>query len=243
MNRAALRAAAVVFVFLSAAHPQTIQVDKSNRTIAVTATDTARAEADVATVSVGFETYAPDADTAYAQGSRISNAILEALHKAGVPDQSIESREQNLTRTQFPFDDHSTPEQKAERQFMLSQSWAVHTPATDAAKVLHAAIEAGANQSGNIDWDVSDRDTLQAKAAAKSLVHARAIAAQMAQGLKASLGPLLYASNQAPEHRVFPLAMMKEEGGPAAARAVRPLAIRPRQVEESATVYAVFSIE
>ena len=103
--------------------------------------------------------------------------------------------------TEFPENDKSTPEQRAQKQFTLSQSWTVKAAATDAAKVLHAAIEAGANESGNIDWDLTDRNGLQAQAAEKALVHARQVAAQMAAGLNAHLGALIYASNQTPVQR------------------------------------------
>ncbi|MFP5227431.1 MAG: SIMPL domain-containing protein [Acidobacteriota bacterium] len=231
----------LVLVVAAAASAQTIQVDKNNRTIAVTASDKASAEADTAVVSVGFQIYAPDAATAYSQGSQISNAILGALKKAGVPDKAIESREQNLGKTDFPFNPQPAPEERVKKAFNLSQSWAVHTSAADAAKILHVAIEAGANQSGNIEWDVTDRKGLQAQAAQKALVNAHAIAAQMASGLGVSLGSLIYASNQAPMAPGRPRVMnfMAAKAAPPPA----PLAIRPQQVEESATVYAVFAIE
>lgn len=233
---------AVAWLCLSVATAQTIQVDKSNRTIAVTASDRASADAELATISIGFEAYAPDAATAYRQGSQLSNAIMGALKNAGVPDKSIESRTQNLSKTEFPYNPGPTPQERVEKAYTLSQSWTVHTAAGDAARVLHAAVEAGANNSGSIDWDVTDRKGLEAKAAAKALVDAHAIAAQMASGLGVTLGPLVYASNQAPERPVLPyaaMAMAKSAPPPP----TQPLAIRPQQVEESATVYAVFSIE
>ncbi|MGA8160314.1 MAG: SIMPL domain-containing protein [Acidobacteriaceae bacterium] len=242
MKHALMLAGAAAWMCLSVACAQTIQVDKNNRTIAVTASDTATAEAELAGVSVGFNTYAPDAATAYSQGSQISNAIMDALKNAGVPDKSIESRAQNLSKTDFPYNPAPTPEERAQKAFTLSQSWTVHTSAADAARVLHAAVEAGANDSGAIDWDVTDRKGLEAKAAAKALVDAHAIAAQMAAGLGVTLGPLMYASNQAPERPVLPLARMGFQAK-AAPPTVKPLALRPQQVEESATVYAVFSIE
>jgi uncharacterized protein len=222
---------------------QTIQVDKNNRTIAITADDKASAEADIATIAVGFTAYGPDAASAYRNGSQVSNAIVAALKKAGVSDQAIESRAQNLTPTMFPANDKSTPDQQAQRAFTLSQSWSVHTAAADAATVLHAAVEAGANESGNIEWDLADRNGLQAKAAEKALVRARQIATQMAAGLNAHLGQLIYASNQAPSPPVVPRVYKFAAAGMAAPAPTQPLAIRPQQVEESATVYAVFAIE
>jgi len=241
--KALIAAGAAACLCLSAARAQTIQVNKDNRTIAVTASDTAQAEADLAAVSVGFETYAPDAATAYSQGSRLSNAIMEALQNAGVPEKSIESSGQNLSKTDFPYNPAPTPQERAQKAYTLSQSWTVHTAAADAAKVLHAAVEAGANNSGAIDWNVTDRRSLEAKAAAKALVDAHAIAAQMAGGLGVTLGPLVYASNQAPERPLLPFATATMSVRAAPPPPVKPLAIRPQQVEESATVYAVFSIE
>lgn len=228
----------------TAASAQTIQVDRNNRTISVTASDKASEEADRAIVTVGFQIYAPEASTAYSQGSTLSNAIFDALRKAGVADKAIESKEQSLTHTEFPENDKSTPVQRAQKAFALSQNWTVTGAAADAAKVLHIAIEAGANESGNIEWELKDRNGLQAQAAAKALVHARAVAAQMAEGLNAHLGALIYASNQTPMQRLIAMAsvqsvIVSENPAPPPP----PLAIRPQQVEESATVYAVFAIE
>lgn len=244
MLRFALWLPMVGLLCLSFAHGQAIQINKDNRTIAITAEDKASAPADIATVSIGFTIYAPDAATAYRQGSQLSNAIMDAVTKAGVPEKDIESRAQTLARTpDFPLNNQTTPAERAQKQFTLSQSWAVHTSAHDAANILHTAIEAGANDSGNIDWDVANRDALDAKAAGKALLRAHAIAAQMAEGLGVHLGPLLYASNQAPERPTPVRFMAKAMNSTLASQPTAPLALAPQQVEESATVYAIFSIE
>lgn len=244
MRKNALRSsciAAVVASLAVAGFAQTIQVNQNNRTIAVTVTDKAAETADVATVHIGFEAYAPDSDSAYAAGSKTSNAIIDVLHKAGVPDKEIESETQNL-RQNFQFEPNESEVQRAKRHFVLTQSWTVHTTAADAKNVLHVAVQAGANNSGQIDWDVKDRAELQARAAAKALQHAQAVADQMAKGLNAHLGPLLYASNQAPETPVRPMPMMRA-AFKSEAQAVQPLAINPQKIEESATVHAVFAVE
>ena len=69
---------------ISVASAQTIQVNKDNRTVAITTSDQAEAIADVAVVSVGFSTFGVDQDSTYAEGSRISNAIMKALKDAGI---------------------------------------------------------------------------------------------------------------------------------------------------------------
>ena len=110
MKRAVFFAVAGWVFGMAVAQAQTIQVDKNNRTIAVTANDKASALADTAIVTVGFQIYAPDAATAYSQGSTLSNAILDALKKAGVADKAVESQDQKLAYTEFAENDKSTPE-------------------------------------------------------------------------------------------------------------------------------------
>jgi uncharacterized protein YggE len=239
-NRMTIAAAAAGL--LTMAHAQTIQVDKNNRTIAVTAGDKALTDADLAVVHIGFQVFGPDEPSTYATGSTTSNAIVDALKKAGVPDKSVESENQNLQPNNY-HDPKESEMDRAKKQFMLNQSWTVKTKPDDAARVLDVAVKAGANQSGQIEWQYQDMNGLQAKAAANALAKAQAIAQQMAQGLNVKLAGLIYASNQAPESPVRPIPMMMKAMAAPAAQSVAPLAINPRQIEESATVYAIFAIE
>jgi uncharacterized protein YggE len=109
-------------------------------------------------------------------------------------------------------------------------------------------MASGANQSGAIDWRLSDRKGLQARAAASALVKARAVAQQMADGLHVNLGNLIYASNQAPAARIyFPINSMTVNTETASIGSIQPnlapLEIHPQTIHEEATVYAVFAIE
>lgn len=240
-----LAAALVLASFTAAPSPaQTIQVSKENRTIAITATDKVEATADTATVHVGFIDYGPDSASAYATGSRISNAIMDALTGAGIPKDSIESESQNVSPTPpYQLDSEKlSGAERAKRQFQVTQSWTVRVPANDAAKTLDLAVKAGANQSGQIDWSLKDDNALQAEAAAKALKRAREQAQQMAQNLNSKVGALLYASNQVEATPIRPL-MKAMIGTSAETVELKPLAINPRQVEKTATVYAVFAIE
>ncbi len=243
---AALFAGAAFLAVGNCALAQQIEVSKTNRTIAVSTSDTATADADVAIVHIGFQLYGADENAAYAAASRTSNGIMKALTDAGVKKDSIESTGQNINRVQ-PFETQNLPEaQKAQRQFTVSQNWNIKTSAADAAAILNAAVKAGANQGGGIDWTVADEDALEAQAAGKAIKRASEIAARMAQGLNAKLGPLVYASNQMPEMPPRPMPMARA-GAPMAmsakADAVEPLAINAQKVTRSATVYAVFAIE
>src|SRR6201996_5437109 len=157
---------ALCATFLAMTAPaQTIQVSKENRTIAIPATAKVIALADIATLHIGFIAYGPDSDSAYAAGSRTSNAIVKALTSAGVPNDSIESENQNVSPVQDYQIEKLTPAEKAQRKFQVTQSWTVSTAAADAAKVLDLAVKAGANQSGQIDWSLKDENAADAEAA------------------------------------------------------------------------------
>jgi uncharacterized protein YggE len=221
---------------------QQIQVNKDNRTIAVTTSAEAAIPADTAAVHIGFLTYGQNEQAAYASGSKISNAIAHALKEAGVPEDSIQSQNQSISPVAQYGNQDWTPEEKVERKFQVVQSWTVKTGAKNAASVLDAAVQAGANQSGQIDWTVADADALQNKAAEKALTRARQVASQMAQGLNATLGALIYASNEAPSQPVEPMPRAGAMSLKAENR-VAPLSIQPAKVSRSATVYAVFAIQ
>ena len=217
-------------------------IAKGVRSIAITATDKVIHQADVATVHIGYELYGPDQPTAYASASKASNSIMDALRSANVPKDMIESEQQSVA----PMDNYQLNQlpasERASHAFVAQQSWTVRTSADDAARVLDIATKAGANKSGQIDWSLKDPNAASAEAAAKALQRARTQAQAMATGLNVKLGQLLYASNQvqAEPIRPMPMAGMVTQLQKAAPP---PLAINARQIETSATVYAVFAIE
>ena len=230
------------------ASSQSIQINRDNKTIAISTTDEATATADIAAITIGFEIYGADSESTYADSGKISHAILEALHKAGVEDKSIESSGQGLQRN-TDFDEKDKPEQRLKRQFVFRQSWDVSVTPQAAAEVIRVAIAAGANKSGAIDWRLSDRKSLQAKAAEAALVKARQVAANMADGLHVKLGALIYARNETPNAKLYfarpqqGLVMNTESASVASYQVIPTLEIRPQAIREEATVYAVFAIE
>ncbi len=245
LQRIAAGCAVLILTAVIPSHAQQIVVSKDNRTIAVTTSADANADADTVTVQIGFVAYGADQDSAYATGSKTSNAIAAALKGAGIPQDVIQSESQSIAPVQQFTTQEWTPEERAERKFQVQQSWNVKTAAANGAKVLDVAVKAGANQSGQMTWSVADQDALQAKAAKLALDRARQIAQQMAAGLSATLGPLVYASNEAPTRTPQPLmraqtAMMSAAPAP---KEVEPLSVSAQKVTASATVYAVFSIQ
>jgi uncharacterized protein YggE len=233
---------ALVFAALTQAiFAQTIQVNKENKTIAITATDSAETEADTADITIGYTLYGTAQDTTYAEASRVSNQIVKVLTDAGLKRDQIRSTEQNLS----PLQQDDKPRFEKGLRFVASQTWKVTTKAANAAEALNLAINAGANNSGGIDWRLADDNALEAEAARKALTHAQQIAERMAGGLHAKLGPLVYASNQVPQRNFFGAVLQTESASMTRVlnKTPVPLAILPDKVSRSATVYAVFAIE
>ncbi len=136
-----------------------------------------------------------------------------------------------------------TPDMKKARVFEAQQAWTVRVSAKDAQKVADTALKAGANELDDVEWTVEDRSALQAKASAAALAKARAIAEQMAKGLGAKLGDLVYASNRAPVPKLWRGLQTQSSSMAAIISAAPKLELFPQQVKEEATVHAVFAIE
>jgi len=233
---------ALIPAIASAAQSPAFTVGKDNRSIAITATEKVTSEADIATVNIGYQLFGPDKDSAYATGSKASNAIIDALHKAGVPNDAIESQSQSVAAAQPYLIEKLSPADRLAHAFTIQQSWTVRSNAADAAKILDIAVKAGANNAGQIEWSLHDPNAAQAEAASKALQRARSVASSMAGGLGVKLGGLIYASNEVQSEPVRPL-MRAMATDAVAAQKVQILAINPRHIETSATVYAVFAIE
>jgi hypothetical protein len=210
-----------------------LKIDSTNRTLTVTANESVEVEPDLAILHIGFETQPTDAKSAYAEGARTSNAIVDAIKQAGIPETSIRSE------SQYVEPDYTVPKS---HKFKLAQQWTVRTPPERAAEILDAAISAGANSSGQIDWTVKDEAALEGHALDKAAARARENANVLAKGMGVRLGTLIYVSNQlsAP---TLPRPMVRAFAMAPNALAGPPLAIEPHKVSREASVYAVFAIE
>lgn len=210
-----------------------LNIDSSNRTIAVSAQGRVTVDPDVAILHVGFETKPEDSKAAYSDGANTLNAIVTAIRGAGIPETSIRSEYQRLE----PFDVKN-------HRFKLMQEWTVKVPPARAGEILDLAVSAGATDSGQIEWTVEDVHALEDQALGQAATRARADADVMAKAAGAHLGPLLFATNQIAEiHQTFGYANNGAQMEMRADKLAAPLAIEPRKVVREATVYLVFSIE
>lgn len=246
--RSLRRTAFFIVVFMSVeicVDAQQVQVNRQNRTIAVTAEESVTADPDIAVVTVGYQNYGSTQQKAYQTNIRVGGEIVNALQKSGIEKHQIETGKLRLERAEP--DEKWTPEMRRQRQFETQQSWKIRIAASDAGKVVDVAMAAGANKLEDVDWAVSDPVALQAKASGAALAKARSIAEQMAKGLGAKLGELVYASNESPALSLWAFARRGSLQTMASAiSAVAPapeVTLFPQKVKQDATVYAVFAIE
>ena len=132
---------------------------------------------------------------------RVAEQIAKAMLAAKVPEANIETDKLNLGRSEA--EEKWTEDMKKERRFQARQSWHVTVPASQAQTIVDLCVSAGANEVDDVEWNVADPVALQAKAGGAALLKARNIAEQMAKGLGAKLGELVYASNRAPTAKMW----------------------------------------
>ncbi|HLW89184.1 MAG TPA: SIMPL domain-containing protein [Terriglobales bacterium] len=222
---------------------QDIQVNRQNKTIAVTADESVTADAEVAELTIGYQNFATTQDVAFQDNVKIADHITKGFLDAGIPKQNVETEKLRLGRADI--DEKWTAEMKKDRQFEAQQSWKVTVSVSQAQATVDLAVRNGANEIEDTDWDVFDPVALQGKAGAAALAKARTIAEQMAKGLGAKLGDLVYASNRAPVAKFFRNMTANTEQSTVEVNAVpKPqLTLFPQKVKSNATVYAVFAIE
>jgi len=225
---------------------QQFQVDRTNRSIAVTVTEKASTDAEIAVVTIGYFNYGPTQDQAYEENVRASGKIVAAILKAGVAKEDIHTESLNLERVD-QSETKWTAEEKRERQFSAHQAWEIRIRADRAQLLVDTAVEAGANEVRDVDWHVADQGALEAKANSAALEKARTLADSMARGMGAKLGQLLYASNRVPGPSWMSGATLNTMAAAISRAPGLPekpvLKLFPKKVTAEATVYAVFGLE
>jgi uncharacterized protein YggE len=213
-------------------------IDRNNRVISVSASDHAEADPDVADIHIGYTSYGPTLQAAYKTASDSSNAIIKAVTAAGAQKSEIQSQSQRVSR----LGDYEVKQQKG-MKFSVSQSWTVSVAPKDAALILDAAIQSGANQSGDINWRMKNSVALDQEAIRRATERAKAMADTLAKTTGVTLGKPVYATNTISDSVVRPRMMMNAMSMAKTADAPAPLDIEAQRVQSDATVQIVFAIE
>jgi uncharacterized protein YggE len=235
-----------LLVATSSAFPQaaTVQVNPSNKTISVSADHTITVEPEIALLRFGFRNTAAQKDEAYRENVKVAGEILKSLRDSGIKDEAISTVSVRLEREQ---QDEERPVKPEMLRYIAFQEWVVRVGAKDASIVVDLAMKAGVNDLSNPGWTVADPVGLEAKAYGTALAKAKKIAEQMALGLGAQLGDLVYATNSrilaygSDSTRELPIVSSYLS---MSARKTEPsLRLLPQRVERSVQVVATFAIK
>jgi uncharacterized protein YggE len=242
----------VLFVALLPLTPralsQAIEVNRQNRTVEVTVSETVRAEPDQAKVTVGCLSYGESHDKAYQGNLEIAGKVIKAILAVGISKDQIESDALELSESNAGDNFGKLSSASKLRQYKAHQSWRIRVAASEARKLIDIAVQAGANGVESVSWEVADEESLEAKARAAAMEKARKTADELAKPAGAKLGDLLFVSNTS--NLMFTYAARSLQTSSATLSVdgsgfpppAFSLKLFPEKVEKQASVRAVFAI-
>jgi uncharacterized protein YggE len=243
MKKISLAALAIVAIgCFSNASAQDVQVSPTNRTIAVTASETLRLDPDLTIAHVGYHNYGPTKEATYTENVRAAEKITKALFAAGVPKESLETEALLLSLVDYGNCDLSSAEMKNQK-FEALQTWQIRLPVPDAQKIVDVAVAAGATDVNPVQWVMADVHAPEAKASSAALAKARIAAEQIANQMAVKLGALSYVTNGQPLDMDFTVRSRYLQTVEVTGEAQPSLILYPHKVEKTGTVSAVFAIE
>ena len=104
---------------------QEIQVNRQNKTIAVTAQESLEVSAEVAVLEVGYHNFAATKDAAYDENLKTANTISKALLNSGIPKEAIETQKLQLEHVEPSEKYAANAEFVRQHQFEAQQAWKI----------------------------------------------------------------------------------------------------------------------
>ncbi len=208
--------------------------------ISVNGTGTILVKPDVVRLSVGVQLQAPTVTEAQQQAAQKSQAITEALKKAGVKDTDIATADYNIAPN-YRYVDKQPPVLEG---YNISTQLAVTLREIGkAGQIIDAAGQAGANQIGNISFTLDNNAEALKQARTAAMEDARLKADQLAAGGKVAVGSVISvvegSQNLPPQVRQFADAPSSGASGLAQARTV----IESGQFQVIVNVQVTFGIK
>jgi hypothetical protein len=195
---------------------------------------------DKAQVTVGVETFAQQVNDATAQNETSITAILDALERAGIDSEDIQTSNYSLWAEQIYGDRGS----EGIAGYHVSNQVTVLIRDVDAVdEVLAAAAAAGANNIYGVQFSVANPAALQAEARERALEDARHRAESLAQLSGLTLGSVQAINEfmgQVP--RPYALADLGGDGGFEAGSGEASSSINPGQLSYQVQVHVRYTL-
>ncbi|HST61509.1 MAG TPA: SIMPL domain-containing protein [Longimicrobium sp.] len=209
------------------------------QSIRVTGVGEARAKPDQAIGDFGVETSAATAQQAAAENAQRMQRVIEALVRAGVPRDRIETRDYNV----YPdYDPQPRPDVSEPRIRGYRVSNTVSVTLDDIERVgtvIDAALGAGANRVNGVRFGLRDPQAFRQRAIDDAVRRARSDGEALANALGLSLG-MVREAYTADVGMVQPVMMERMQMADAAASMATP--INPGEQTVRATVVVVYAI-
>lgn len=149
---------------------------------------------DIAKTTIGVETIKPTVKEASDENREVIAKVLEALVTAGVAEKDMQTAGFNIyTEQVFPAD--SGPQGEPTYRYHVTNQVQVTIRDIDkVGDVLDAAIEAGANSTYGVEFQLDDQEAARSEARALAVENAKAKAAELAELNNVTVGQVLSVS-------------------------------------------------
>ncbi|MEZ4710152.1 MAG: SIMPL domain-containing protein [Caldilineaceae bacterium] len=173
---------------------QDANASASQRFITVVGEGIVNIKPDIAKTTIGVETIKPTVKEASAENQEIITKVLEALAAAGVADKDMQTSGFNIyTEQVFPTD--SGPQgEPTSRYHVTNQVLVTIRDIEKVGDVLDAAIEAGANSTYGVEFQLEDQEAARSEARALAIESANTKAGELAGLTNVTVGQVLSVS-------------------------------------------------
>ena len=105
--------------------------------------------------------------------------MVKALIAAGAKKSEIQSQSQSV-QALSEYEVKNLTSQHKGAKYRAGQSWTVRVEPSEVGKIIDAAVQAGANETGQVDWLMKDSTQLEREAVDRATARATALAEEMA---------------------------------------------------------------
>lgn len=204
--------AAAALIFAGCAAPEAIaaEAEAPARTITVNGEGKAAAAPDMAVITIGVQSEAPNAADALRQNTANMSATIRKLKDLGVKDRDIQTSGLSIHPRYNYEQNRSSPEVIG---FVASNNVTVRLrDLKNAGAVIDQAVQSGANSLSGVSFSFADPDPLYEEARRDAVADARAKAALLTEAAGVKLGKLIRIQDgyvSTPEPKMYGARMME----------------------------------
>jgi len=225
-------------LILSACGPATINqaAQPISRTLNVNGIGTSNLTPDIAYIYIGVHNEGATASEVVSANKVQTNAVLDALKKAGVEDKDLRTTNFSI----YPSQQYDVNGKSTGTTYMVDNTVYVTVRNLDGlGSLLDDTIAAGANSINSIQFDVADKTAAVKEARAKAVEDAKTQAKELADAAGISLGGIQSISF----YDNSPVPMAAGKGGGGGAMADTAVSIQPGQLTISVSVSITYDIK